>query len=87
MPAAVPLVSRLQGSNVGAAMKLRDLAALIVSLATLLGAIGGLWRVIADGRKDQAFAWDAYGDQVAEVERVKERIARVEGACKVEVKP
>ena len=68
-------------------MKPRDLAALIVSLATLLGAIGGLWRVIADGRKDQAFAWDAYGDQVAEVERVKERIARVEGACKVEVKP
>lgn len=62
-------------------MKPRDLAAILLALASLFGAIGGLWKAVREDRKDQAFAWDAYGDQVAEVERLKERVARVEGAC------
>lgn len=78
-------------------MKPREIAAVLLALATLLGAIGDLYKAVREDRKDQAFAWDAYGDQVAEVERLKERLvalecltdgaARVEGACRVEVKP
>jgi hypothetical protein len=61
----------------------RDLAALLLAIASLVGAIGGLWKQAREDRRDQAFAWDAYGDQVAEVERVKLRLADVEKACGV----
>jgi hypothetical protein len=61
----------------------RDLAALLLAIASLAGAIGGLWKRGSDQGRDQAFAWDAYGDQVAEVERVKLRLAVVEEKCGV----
>jgi hypothetical protein len=59
----------------------RDLAALLLALASLVGALGGLWRGHEQG-KDQAFAWENFGDQVAEVERLKVRMEAVEAQCK-----
>lgn len=62
-------------------MKPKDWAALLVSVSTMLGAIGALYKTVHEEQKDQAFAWDNYGDQVAEVEKLKERLARVEATC------
>jgi len=62
-------------------MKAKDAAALLVSLATLMGAVGALWKNVHEGDKDRAFAWDAYGDEVAEVEKLKDRVAHLEQTC------
>ena len=71
-------------------MKPKDWAALIVSLSTLLGAIGALYEKIRVVKQDKAFLWDNLGDQVAEVEQLKDRIAALERqervACKGEVR-
>lgn len=62
-------------------MKGKDLAGLIVALATLLGAVAGLYEKVRAADKDRAFGWDAYGQQVEEVERLKERMRLVEAQC------
>lgn len=65
-------------------MKLRDLAALVTSLAALTASAAGLVKAIkADAEvqaadKDRAYLWDDHGDQVAEVERLKDRLAQLE---------
>lgn len=64
-------------------MKSKDWAALMVSLATLLGAIGALYEKVRVVKQDKAVLWDNLGDQVAEVETLKERLARLEKTCKV----
>lgn len=62
-------------------MKPKDWIALIVSLSTLLGAIGALYEKVRVVKQDKAFLWDNLGDQVAEVEALKERLARIERTC------
>lgn len=64
-------------------MKPKDWGALIVSMATLLGAIGALYEKIHAANQDRAFLWDNTGDIVSDVESLKERLARVEKSCKV----
>lgn len=69
-------------------MKLKDLAAVITSLAALTASAASLVKAIraedevqaAD--KDRAYLWDDHGDQVAEVERLKEQIAELEARTK-----
>ena len=60
-------------------MSIKSLTAFILAVATLLGAVGTLLGQIREMKKDQIFAWDNFGDQVAEVERLKERLAALEG--------
>jgi hypothetical protein len=64
-------------------VKPKDWGALLVSASTLLGALGVLFEKIHAADKDRAFAWDNYGDTVAEVEMLKARLAKVETACQV----
>lgn len=57
---------------------MKRLTALLVAGSTLIGAITALVKQIAEIKRDAAFAWDNAGDQVAEVERLKERLAALE---------
>jgi len=68
-------------------VRTKDAATLLVSVATLLGAVGAFWEKVKADDKDRAFAWDNLGDQVAEVERLKERLARIEAVCQIGGKP
>lgn len=65
-------------------MKLKDVAAVIASLAALTASVTGLVTAlkaqssVQAADKDRAYLWDDHGDQVAEVERLKERLAELE---------
>jgi hypothetical protein len=61
----------------------KEISALILALASLLGAIAGLYEKTRAADKDRAFGWDVYGDQVAEVEALKQRMRLVEAKCGV----
>lgn len=57
---------------------MKRLTALLLAGSTLLGAVTALVKQVAELKRDAAFAWDNAGDQVAEVERLKDRLAALE---------
>jgi cell division protein FtsB len=62
---------------------MKRLAPIILAVSTLLGSVTALVKQIAEIKRDALFAWDNAGDQVAEVEKLKERIAALEAQQQV----
>lgn len=59
-------------------MTTKQTVAVLTAGAAFLSALTTFTKQVVEIRKDQAFAWDNFGDQVGELERLRERVEKLE---------
>ena len=58
-----------------------DVTKVILAVSTLLGAAGTFAKQMIDVKRDLAFNWENFGEQVGELELLKDRVAVLEDRC------